>query len=201
MVYNSISRPVTPPSMSLARRANMSLGKFIEVWRQKEAALQSSRLTKLLLANSAHEVRTPLNAIINCLEIAMEGSLDQETRENLARSHSASKSLIYVINDLLDLTRTEEGRELVKDEILDLSACIREATDPFKMDAKRRGIDYQVIEHPGLPTSVHGDFRRVRQAISNLAANAMRHTVQGSVKVEAYVSEFQESRVTVEIAV
>lgn len=79
-------------------------GKFIEVWRQKEAALQNSRLTRLLLANSAHEVRTPLNAIINYLEIALEGSLDQETRDNLARSHSASKSLIYVINDLLDLT-------------------------------------------------------------------------------------------------
>lgn len=82
----------------------MITGKFIEVWRQKEAALQNSRLTRLLLANSAHEVRTPLNAIINYLEIALEGSLDQETRDNLARSHSASKSLIYVINDLLDLT-------------------------------------------------------------------------------------------------
>lgn len=79
-------------------------GKFIEVWRQKEAALQNSRLTKLLLANSAHEVRTPLNAIINYLEIALEGTLDQETRDNLARSHSASKSLIYVskYKDLID---------------------------------------------------------------------------------------------------
>ena len=67
-------------------------GKFIEVWRQKEAAMQSTQLTKLLLANSAHEVRTPLNAIVNYLEIALEGSLDSETRENLARSHSASKS-------------------------------------------------------------------------------------------------------------
>lgn len=72
--------------------------------------MQSSKLTRLLLANSAHEVRTPLNAIINYLEIALEGSLDKETRENLARSHSASKSLIYVINDLLDLTKTEEGQ-------------------------------------------------------------------------------------------
>jgi light-regulated signal transduction histidine kinase (bacteriophytochrome) len=51
-------------------------GKFIEVWRQKEAALQNSQLTKLLLANSAHEVRTPLNAIINYLEIALGLSTD-----------------------------------------------------------------------------------------------------------------------------
>ncbi|KAJ8120100.1 hypothetical protein O1611_g10453 [Lasiodiplodia mahajangana] len=169
-------------------------GKFIEVWRQKEAALQSSRLTRLLLANSAHEVRTPLNAIINYLEIALEGSLDQETRENLAKSHSASKSLIYVINDLLDLTKTEEGRELVKDEIMDLSMCISEATEPFKVDAKRKGISYEVIEHPGLPKYVHGDYRRVRQVIANVTANAMQNTTEGFVKVECFVIEVFESQ-------
>ncbi|KAF2472635.1 uncharacterized protein BDR25DRAFT_333393 [Lindgomyces ingoldianus] len=117
-------------------------GKFIE----------SSQLTRLLLANSAHEVRTPLNAIINYLEIALEGSLDQETRENLARSHSASKSLIY----------TEEGGALIKGE----------ATDMFQGDAKRKGISYEVIEHSGLP----------RTSISNITANAIQKTFQGGVK-------------------
>lgn len=176
-------------------------GKFIEVWRQKEAALQSSRLTRLLLSNSAHEVRTPLNAIINYLEIALEGSLDQETRDNLARSHSASKSLIYVINDLLDLTKTEEGQELVKDEVFDFTACIREATEPFKNDAKRKGISYVVVEHPGLPKYVYGDQRKVRQAVANVTANAVRHTVEGSVKIELYSAEVVDQKVTVEIVI
>ncbi|KAK2030461.1 hsp90-like protein [Colletotrichum zoysiae] len=176
-------------------------GKFIEVWRQKEAALQSSRLTRLLLANSAHEVRTPLNAIINYLEIALEGSLDQETRDNLAKSHSASKSLIYVINDLLDLTKTEEGQNLIKDEVFDFGMCIREATDPFMNDAKRKGIEYQVIEHPGLPHHVCGDSRRLRQAISNVAANAVQNTSKGYVRVELYVSEVSDQRVRIEIVI
>ena len=60
-------------------------GKLIEIWRQKEAALQSSQLQKLLLANSAHEVRTPLNAVINYLEIALEGNLDPEIRITCSR--------------------------------------------------------------------------------------------------------------------
>jgi nitrogen-specific signal transduction histidine kinase len=177
-------------------------GKFIEVWREKEAALQSSNLTRLLLANSAHEVRTPLNAIINYLEIALEGTLDQETRENLARSHSASKSLIYVINDLLDLTKIEEGQSLIKDDMFELAACVEEATDPFSGDAKRKGIDYSVFKRPGLPKFVHGDARRIRQAYSNVTANAIAHTESGgSVKVEIYVSKVLERQVTVEFVV
>ncbi|KFA54787.1 hypothetical protein S40293_00723 [Stachybotrys chartarum IBT 40293] len=177
-------------------------GKFIEVWRQKEAAIQSSKLTRLLLANSAHEVRTPLNAIINYLEIALEGSLDQETRENLARSHSASKSLIYVINDLLDLTKTEQGQNLIKDEIFDLPACIQEATEPFQVDAKRKSIDYEVTQHPGLPRLVHGDGRRLRQALSNVTANAVAHTnTGGRVKVDVFVSAVKDRQATVEFVV
>ncbi|KAH7381275.1 hypothetical protein DE146DRAFT_624212 [Phaeosphaeria sp. MPI-PUGE-AT-0046c] len=177
-------------------------GKFIEVWRQKEAALQNSQLTRLLLANSAHEVRTPLNAIINYLEIALEGSLDTETRENLSRSHSASKSLIYVINDLLDLTKTEEGGSLIKGESFELSATVKEATDMFRNDAKRKNIGYEVVEHPGLPTLCIGDQRRVRQAISNITANAIQNTTQGSVKVDVYVaSRPAKDHADVEVAI
>ena len=163
--------------------------------------MQSSQLTRLLLANSAHEVRTPLNAIINYLEIALEGALDQETRENLAKSHSASKSLIYVINDLLDLTKTEEGQDLIKDEVFDLPATVREATDSFNGDAKRKGLEYEIIEHPGLPQFVYGDQRRVRQIVANITANAMQHTSSGWVRVELWLQEAMDDRVTIEIVV
>ncbi|KAK0851566.1 hypothetical protein LTS02_012722 [Friedmanniomyces endolithicus] len=176
-------------------------GKFIDVWRQKEAAVQNSQLTRLLLANSAHEVRTPLNAIINYLEIALEGTLDSETRDNLAKSHSASKSLIYVINDLLDLTKTEQGGELNKDEIFDLKSTFLEAADMFRGDAKRKGIAYEVVDRLGLPGQVIGDQRRVRQAISNIAANAIQHTSKGSVRIEMYLASREGTHVDVEISV
>ena len=176
-------------------------GKFIEVWRQKEAALENTQLTRLLLANSAHEVRTPLNAIINYLEIAMEGTLDPETRENLSKSHSASKSLIYVINDLLDLTKTEQGNELVRDDIFDLPATTKEATDMFKNDAERKRLAYNVVINSGVPQYVTGDQRRVRQIISNVTANAIQHTSSGSINVELWLARAEGQRVDVDIVV
>lgn len=181
-------RDWTDDEMETAAVLCLVYGKFIDVWRQKEAALQTSQLTRLLLANSAHEVRTPLNAIINYLEIAMEGSLDKETRENLSKSHSASKSLVYVINDLLDLTKAEDGQNLVKDEPFDLIQALKEATDPFSGDSKRKNLQYDISLSENLPTKVIGDHRRVRQVVSNLIANAFQHTSEGRVSVEAAVS-------------
>ncbi|KAF7505489.1 hypothetical protein GJ744_000736 [Endocarpon pusillum] len=174
-------------------------GKFIEVWRQKEAALQNSLLQKLLLSNSAHEVRTPLNAIINYLEIALEGNIDQETRDNLSKSHSASKSLVYVINDLLDLTKTEEGQDLIKEEAFDFHVMLQEATEPFRGDAQRKGIEYQVSWGDDIPQRLVGDPRRVRQVVSNIIANAIQNTSTGFVKVGVGKSPKQPSPDKVEI--
>ncbi|KAK3060098.1 hypothetical protein LTS18_009369, partial [Coniosporium uncinatum] len=131
----------------------------------------------------------------------METSLDQETRENLAKSHSASKSLIYVINDLLDLTKTEEGGDLVKGEAFEVAETLKEATDMFKRDAQRKNLSYEIIEHPGLPKNVIGDQRKVRQAISNLTVNAIQNTRKGRVKVEMYVVNRTSEHVDIEVVV
>lgn len=168
-------------------------GKFIKVWRQKEAAMQNSQLTRLLLANSAHEVRTPLNAIINYLEIALEGALDSETRESLTKSHSASKSLIYVINDLLDLTNTETGQALIKDEAFDLKVTLQEAFDMLAGEAKRKSISFSVTIQPGIPSKVLGDQRRIRQVFSNIISNAIQQTTSGAVIVEMWRSAKQDA--------
>lgn len=175
---------------------------FTEIWQQREAAMQGTQLMKLLLANCAHEFRTPLNAIINYLEIALDASLSQETRENLSRSHSASKSLVYIINDLLDLTNAENGQDLIKDEVFDLSETIREATEIFGEEAKQKYIDLLIVQHSKLPP-VLGDQRRVRQVIMNLISNGIQHTSSGAVTVESYILSEQDDKehIVVEVAI
>ncbi|KAK4704613.1 hypothetical protein P7C70_g1590, partial [Phenoliferia sp. Uapishka_3] len=160
-------------------------GKFIDVWRQKETALAASQLTTLLLANASHEVRTPLNAIINYLELALDGPVDGETREHLTKSHTASRTLIHVINDLLDLTRTETGNDLFLQDPFDLPSTITEATQIHKAEAKRRGLTLEVVESPsGTPPIVMGDRGKIRQIITNIVGNAVKHTTAGGVMIE-----------------
>ncbi|EDN98653.1 hypothetical protein SS1G_13512 [Sclerotinia sclerotiorum 1980 UF-70] len=100
-----------------------------------------------------------------------------------------------------DLTKTEEGKDLIKDEIFDLPAAIREATDLFNGDVKRKGIEYTVVEHPGVPQFVHGDQRRVRQAVANITANAVQHTSNGFVHVDIWLQEITNNKVNIEIVV
>ncbi|KAI0685013.1 hypothetical protein BC835DRAFT_1291358 [Cytidiella melzeri] len=157
-------------------------GKFVEVWRQKESALQTTKLTNILLSNASHEVRTPLNHIINYLEMALNGQLDIETRENLSQSHAASKSLLYTINDLLDLTRLESGNETSFFEPFDLHKAVHDATLTYRNEAHRRSLGFN-LDFTGCPRSVVGDSRKIRTVVANLTANALKYTSEGSITV------------------
>ncbi|KAH9986884.1 hypothetical protein BJV74DRAFT_927090 [Russula compacta] len=184
-------------------------GKFIEVWRgrerEKDNSLQMTKLTNILLSNAGHEVRTPLNHIINCLELALNGKLDIETRENLSKSHAASKSLLFTINDLLNLTRVESGHEMTFHEPFDLPSVIMEATDLYKHEAKRNGLDFE-LNLAGDPRMVIGDSSKVRTVVANLTANALRYTQHGTITVSCRASNEPEGlrnskQVAVEIIV
>ncbi|GAA6022377.1 hypothetical protein JCM10207_004744 [Rhodosporidiobolus poonsookiae] len=179
------SRAWTDEEKETASVLSLVYGKFIAVWREKESALAASQLTNLLLANASHEVRTPLNAIINYLELALDGPIQGEVRENLVRSHAASKSLIHVINDLLDLTRTEKGNDLFLTDPFNIAETLEEALEVHRKEAERRGLALDIVENPtGTPPTVLGDRAKIRQIVTNVVANALKHTQEGGILVE-----------------
>ncbi|KAI0248306.1 hypothetical protein BJV78DRAFT_1131762 [Lactifluus subvellereus] len=163
-------------------------GKFIEAWRERE----KGKLTNILLSNAGHEVRTPLNRIINCLELALNGKLDVETRQNLSQSHAASKSLLFTINDLLyDLTRLESGNKTTFNEPFDLQSIIIEATNMYKHEAQRKGLDFE-LDISGSPRMVVGGSSKIKTLVANLTANALKYTQRGSITVSCRVFDKPE---------
>ncbi|SCV68109.1 BQ2448_230 [Microbotryum intermedium] len=173
-------------SIDTAGVLGLIYSKFISVWREKEQAMHANSITSLLLANASHEVRTSLNAILNFLELALDASTDGAVNENLQRTHDASKSLIHVINDLLDLTRFESGTgELFVHAPFNLRTTIEDAISLQLLEAKRRGISMEVLENPqGTPTLLIGDRAKIRQILSTTVSNAVKYTESGSVTIE-----------------
>ncbi|WVQ76469.1 hypothetical protein IAR50_006137 [Cryptococcus sp. DSM 104548] len=158
-------------------------GKFIQVWREKQASMASSQLTAILLSNTSHAVRTPLSQIINTLELALSGNLDPETRKMLKDSHQASKSLLFHVHDLLDLTRIETGNETAFKDPFNLRQSISEAIRLYETETTRRGIEFRVKTSDDLPQSVIGDSMKIRTVIANLVANSVKFTSKGFIEV------------------
>lgn len=128
-----------------------------------------------------HFPLTP-RSIINYLELALDGQLDADTRDNLSKSHTASKGLLFVINDLLDLTRQEQGRPLLLNELFDLSATVREAVQMHSWEARRRKIEFTLETDPE-SLMVIGDKNRIRQVVTNTVTNSVKYTEEGQIHV------------------
>lgn len=118
------------------------------------------------------------------LELALDGQVGGEVRDSLSRSYAASKSLVLVINDLLDLTRTSASNELHLEEPLNLLQLLDEAMSIHKAEAQRRGLTFEVTESPsGTPLTVLGDKAQLKRVLSNLIANAVAYTREGGISI------------------
>lgn len=178
-------------------------GNFIRVWRDREAALNESRMKRLLIVNLSHEVRTPLNAVVNYLEIALEQQLDRKTKEILWMSHTASKSLIFVIDELLHLTgcTAEPPPPSVKVQF-NLHEGVQNALELLKHHAVRKGLTWEILQDDNLPRLVLGDLQRLQQAVTSLVTNAIQYTETGGITVHlGLVSNTKEDTCVIRISV
>lgn len=129
-------------------------------------------------------MRTPLNAVINYLEMALEKPLEDSTKSVLQKSYTASKSLIFVIDDLLNLTGGTTGSIAPVSDPFDLNACLEEALDPLKRLAREKHIEIVTTHSAGSPRYLLGDPPSLQRAVSILVENAIQHTTNGQLHVE-----------------
>ncbi|TPX54177.1 hypothetical protein SeMB42_g00422 [Synchytrium endobioticum] len=176
-----ISAPWTSDALDMAGMVQLVYGRFMSVWREKEKAETRNRLKNLLIGSVSHDVRTPLNAVIGYLELALESPMDDALRENLSICYNASKSLIFIVNDLLDLTRFEAGKMLFRSEPFSLRNVISSTIPIFKPDAVKRGLRFEVACHEEVPNLVIGDGPKISQCLTNLCSNALKFTESGSI--------------------
>ncbi len=150
----------------------------------KQSAEAASRSKGQFLANMSHEIRTPLNGVLGMLQILQETDLDTQQEECVDIGLKASRSLLRVINDVLDLSKIESGKLALAEEAFEPWQIFKEVAGVFQPMAQKKGLALHMWLDPGLPRSLRGDPARMRQVLFNLLGNALKFTDRGEVRLD-----------------
>lgn len=146
-----------------------------------QEALAANKAKSNFLANMSHEIRTPINTILGMDELIIREAVNINVIEYAQNIKSEGRTLMSLINDLLDFAKIESGKmELVEVEYK-FSAFVHDIVSMFSLKAEEKGLEFKVEVADDIPTMLYGDEIRFKQILSNLLTNAVKYTERGSV--------------------
>ena len=149
-----------------------------EEQRNAEAANEAK---SIFLANMSHEIRTPINAILGMNEMILRENSNEQIEEYAKNIRSAGNSLLYLVNDVLDISKIESGKLEIMENIYELSSFIHDCYSMVAEKAEKKGLELIVSCNPKLPSKLKGDESRLRQVVTNILSNAAKYTEKGSI--------------------
>ena len=162
--------------------------KAIELEKSKIQAEKSSQIKSSFLSNMSHEIRTPMNAIIGYTHLLEQKITDPEQKEYIDRINDASKHLLGIINDILDLSKIEAGKMVLEERPFKLDKLIDEVRSIVieMVKVKKLYIDIEKIDCPEV---IIGDSNRIRQILINLLSNAVKFTDTGGISLVLFIDK------------
>lgn len=153
------------------------------------------------LANMSHEIRTPMNAILGFTELLDEQLEDQNLKSFVKTIRSAGKSLLSLINDILDLSKIEAGKLQIVKRPCDPYDLFEDIANIFMMRVREKNLDLILSVDDAIPQSLHLDDVRLRQILFNLIGNAVKFTEKGSITIKVQAINPEPINSTVDLMI
>ena len=185
-------------------RATRYAGTVTDVTEQKQAELDARRAAhakNVFLANMSHEIRTPLHGILGLASVLENTDVSDYQKRLLRTIKNSGDYLLNTLNDLLDLTRAEEGQLKIKLGTHSIVHILEHIHSLFEQRAEEKGLAFEFDIADDLPRQVIMDHSRVIQVVSNLVSNAIKFTQHGKIQVKARWLAENERKGELEISV
>lgn len=160
---------------------------LLEAEAARNQAVRLNQAKSDFLAMMSHEIRTPMNGVMGMLSLLGETPLNDEQKKLARVAYESAKSLLSVINDILDLTRLQAGRFAIKLEVCDLRYILHGIMDMMDSTIRQKELDSHINIAQDIPNRLMLDPVRVRQVLINVVGNAVKFTLKGSIRLEASI--------------
>jgi signal transduction histidine kinase/CheY-like chemotaxis protein/HPt (histidine-containing phosphotransfer) domain-containing protein len=169
----------------------------LAVGKAQEASISKSQF----LANMSHELRTPMNAILGMLSLLRKTDLNARQEDYAAKTEGAARSLLSILNDILDVSKAEAGKIELDPIPFNLDHLLRDLSVILSANLTDKPVALHFIASPELPLYFVGDVMRLQQVLINLGSNAIKFTNQGNVTISVTLKNKASDLVTLEFSV
>ncbi|NGP77560.1 response regulator [Balneolaceae bacterium YR4-1] len=149
----------------------------------KKKVEEGSKAKTEFLSTMSHEIRTPMNAIIGMTNLLAKDNPREDQLEQLEILDFSAKTLLSLINDVLDFSKIESGKIEFEDLDFDLPYLLKGIIESFRFNTQKKGIELKLEIEDDVPDVLLGDSNRLTQILNNLVSNAVKFTDEGEVKI------------------